>query len=105
MDILPSLDTRKVIRHTLVDGWNMGWEEEYAKLDLKAEPNFIEPKGFVFVGPSRLRMKIDNMPSHEKVKVFSNKLKELMGYELLDEREESRVVLLGDGKVNRIVKS
>jgi tRNA wybutosine-synthesizing protein 1 len=104
LELLPSLDTRKVIRHTLVDGWNMGWEDEYAKLDLMAEPNFIEPKGFVFVGPSRLRMKIENMPSHEKVKDFSTKLNELMGYDILDEREESRVVLLGDGRTEKMIK-
>ncbi|MCK4717225.1 MAG: 4-demethylwyosine synthase TYW1, partial [Thermoplasmata archaeon] len=36
LDLLPSLDTRTVIRHTLVDEWNLGWEEEYAKLDKRA---------------------------------------------------------------------
>ncbi|MFQ5552673.1 MAG: radical SAM protein, partial [Thermoplasmata archaeon] len=30
LDLLPSLDTRRVIRHSLVDGYNVGWEEEYA---------------------------------------------------------------------------
>jgi len=105
LDLLPSLETRTVIRLTLVDGWNMGWEEDYSNLILKAEPNFIEPKGFVFVGPSRQRMKIDNMPSHEKVKEFSSKLAGLTGYDNLTERPESRVVLLGDGKTDRKIKA
>jgi tRNA wybutosine-synthesizing protein 1 len=95
LEILPSLDTRRVIRHTLVDGWNLGHEEAYAKLDEKAEPMFIEPKGFVFVGGARQRMSMENMPSHEKIKGFGEKLGSLLGYKILKEREDSRVVLLG----------
>jgi tRNA wybutosine-synthesizing protein 1 len=95
LELFPSLDTRRVIRHTLVDKWNLGYENEYAKLDEKAEPTFIEPKGFVFVGGSRQRMEMENMPSHEKVKDFGLKLGEILGYEMLAERTDSRVVLLG----------
>ncbi len=95
LELLPSLDTRRVIRHTLVDGWNLGYEEEYARLDEKAQPMFIEPKGFVFVGGARQRMSMDNMPSHEKVRVFGERLGSLLGYEVLMERKDSRVVLLG----------
>ncbi len=96
LEILPSLDTRRVIRHTLVDGWNLGYEEDYAKLDDKCEAMFIEPKGFVFVGGARQRMNMDNMPSHEKVRKFGEKLGSILGYEVLMEREDSRVVLLGE---------
>jgi tRNA wybutosine-synthesizing protein 1 len=98
LEILPSLDTRRVIRHTLVDGWNLGYEEDYAKLDEKAEPLFIEPKGFVFVGGARQRMEMKNMPSHESVRGFGERLGSLLGYEILMERSDSRVVLLGHDK-------
>ncbi len=95
LEILPSLDTRKVIRHTLVKGWNMeGYEEEYAKLDGIAEPDFIEPKAYVFVGYSRERLTIDNMPSMDEIRDFAHKLAELTGYYYRDEKEDSRVVLL-----------
>lgn len=94
LELLPSLNTRSVIRHTLVDGWNLGYEQEYAKLDAKAEPLFIEPKGYVFVGYSRKRMTIANMPSHQKVKEFGEKLGEMLGYDLAKEKADSRVVLL-----------
>ena len=67
---------------------------KYAKLDEKASPNFIEPKGYVFVGYSRKRMNIKNMPSHEKVRKFSENLAEMTGYEIKIERKDSRVVLL-----------
>ncbi len=95
LEILPSLDTRKVIRHTLVKGWNMeGYEEDYAKLDMKAEPNFIEPKAYVFVGYSRERLTIENMPSHEEVREFAKKMANLTSYYYEDEMKDSRVVLL-----------
>lgn len=93
--LLPSLGTRTVIRHTLVQGYNLGWEDEYAKLDEIAEADFIEPKGYVFVGDSRTRMTIDNMPSHSSVREFSARLGELLSLDALREREDSRVVLLG----------
>ncbi len=102
LDLLPSLDTRTVIRHTLVKNWNLGYEKEYAKLDMKANPWFIEPKGYMFLGYSRQRMTLANMPSHEEIKKFGEKLAELTGYEIEAERKDSRVVLLGRGKERRI---
>ncbi len=94
LSLLPSLDTRTVIRHTLVADWNLGWEKEYARLDAKAEPMFIEPKSYVFVGYSRQRMTLKNMAKHEQIRTFSERLADEVGYELVDERPDSRVVLL-----------
>jgi tRNA wybutosine-synthesizing protein 1 len=94
--LLPSVDTRVVVRHTLVDGWNLGWEDEYAKLDDVAGPTFIEPKGYVFVGDSRSRMTLANMPSHAKIREFSQRIAERMSLKVLMEREDSRVALIGD---------
>jgi tRNA wybutosine-synthesizing protein 1 len=105
LEILPSLDTRSVIRHTLVQGWNMAEShiKEYAKLDEMASPLFIEPKGYVFVGYSRKRMNLANMPSHKSVHDFGAKLAEQLGYELAMEKSDSRVVLLAaDRKVKKI---
>lgn len=98
LELLPSLKTRTVIRHTLVKGWNMDEKhiQEYAKLISKANPMFVEPKGYVFVGYSRKRMTIKNMPSHDEIKNFGNKLAEKLGYNFLMEKTESRVVLLSD---------
>ncbi|UCD12919.1 MAG: 4-demethylwyosine synthase TYW1 [Thermoplasmatales archaeon] len=106
LELLPSLDTRTVIRHTLVQNWNMDGKfiEEYKKLDSKASPMFVEPKGYVFVGYSRKRMNLLNMPSHKSVKDFGNKLGELMGYETIMEKPDSRVVLLGKPEKREINK-
>ena len=96
LELLPSLNTRTVIRHTLVQGWNMdeSYIGEYAKLDEKATPLFIEPKGYVFVGSSRKRMTISNMPPHDSVHGFGSALAESISYELEIEKPDSRVVLL-----------
>ncbi len=94
LTLLPTLPTRTVIRHTLVDGWNLGWEDEYAQLDLLGKPMFIECKGYSFVGESRLRLRADNMPSHASVRRFAERLAERTGYGIAAEREDSRVVLL-----------
>ncbi|HEC81731.1 MAG TPA: 4-demethylwyosine synthase TYW1 [Thermoplasmatales archaeon] len=107
LEILPSLETRIVIRHTLVDEWNNKdkYIKEYVKLDEKASPLFIEPKAFVFVGYSRKRLTIANMPSHAKVKIFGERLAEELGYFFADEKPDSRVVLLSKNKkVERIDK-
>jgi tRNA wybutosine-synthesizing protein 1 len=105
LELLPSLTTRTVIRHTLVDGWNLGYEDAYAKLDKLAEPDFIEPKGYVFVGYSRQRMTLANMPSHEKIRAFGIKLANILGYNFTMERTDSRVVLLTRNSLSSKINS
>ena len=95
LELLPSLDTRTVIRHTLVKNENFGWLDEYAALDRIADPDLVEPKGYVFVGGSRTRLSIDCMPSFAEIKDFSRQLGDRIGMQIINEREDSRVVLLG----------
>ena len=94
LDLLPSLNTRKVIRHTLVKDVNMPFIDEYYKLDSRASPDFIESKGYVHVGQSMDRLSASNMPPHDMVVQFSRELGEKLGYEFTAERRESRVTLL-----------
>ncbi len=101
--LLPSLATRTVVRHTLVEGWNLGWEEDYARLDAIARPMFIECKGYAFMGESRLRLKVENVPPHATIRAFAERLAGLTGYRIAAEREDSRVVLLTqDGELHPI---
>ena len=93
--LLPSLDTRTVCRHTLIKGESLGHWKDYARLDNIADPDFIEAKGYVYVGNSRANHTIENMPSHDDVMDFSRKLAPLVGREVLSERRESRVALIG----------
>ncbi|MCX8173681.1 MAG: 4-demethylwyosine synthase TYW1 [Thermoplasmata archaeon] len=100
LKFFPSFNCRKVVRHTLVRNWNLGWAKDYAKLDMLAEPDFIEAKAFVFVGGSRNRLNIDCMPSHSEILEFAAELGKETGYELIGEKGDSRVALLSGGRVH-----
>jgi tRNA wybutosine-synthesizing protein 1 len=95
LEIVRSLPTRRVLRHTLVRGWNLGWVRHYAELDLTARPDFIEPKGYVYMGKSRQRLGRDHVPAHEEIRAFADGLGRASGYRVLDESVDSKVVLLG----------
>jgi len=94
LELLPSLDTRKVFRITAVKGWNMKNAKGYAKLIATAEPNFIEVKAYEWVGESQKRLPRDAMPSMEDVRQFAKELASKTGYEIKDEFGPSGVVLL-----------
>lgn len=101
LELMKNLKTRKVIRLTLIRELNMEDEmlENYAKLVKKAMPNFLEVKGYVALGYSKQRLGHEKMPSHEEIKNYAKKLlKFLSEYKFLDEKIESRVVLLGKDK-------
>lgn len=105
LKLLKKLKTRTVIRMTLVKDENMDNEEEYSKLILKGEPDFIEVKGFMSVGYARKRFGYEKMPNHQEIKEFSLKLlKFLPEYKILDEHEFSRVILLGKNKGKMKIK-
>lgn len=68
--------------------------EEYAKLIKKANPDYVEVKAYMYVGSSRERLTMDNMPSFDEVKEFAKKIGENCGKEIVNESQVSRVVLL-----------
>ncbi len=95
LELLSELDTRTVIRTTLLKDWNMEEPEKFVPLFEKASPNFIELKAYMFIGSSRQRLSIGNMPRHYEVKEFAEEIvPELSEYEIEDEDSQSRVVLL-----------
>ena len=68
--------------------------EGYAELIKKADPDFVEIKAYMFVGSSRERLTLDNMPRFNEVKEFAKKIGDACGKEIVNESEISRVVLL-----------
>ncbi|MBW3017537.1 4-demethylwyosine synthase TYW1, partial [Candidatus Woesearchaeota archaeon] len=95
LNIMKNLKCKKALRITLIKGLNMVDLEGYKNLIEKAMPDFVEVKAYMFVGSSRQRLTIKNMPYHEEVKDFSKELENILpGYQIKDEKEESRVVLL-----------
>jgi tRNA wybutosine-synthesizing protein 1 len=90
---------RTCIRITLIAGINDMEPENYARQINIASPDFIEVKSYMFVGESKMRLKLENMPWHEDIVAFSKKmLKNLPDYELVTEHVSSRVVLLAKKK-------
>jgi tRNA wybutosine-synthesizing protein 1 len=112
LTIFPELKTRKVIRMTLVKGPNNNMKPEhipdYIQLIKKANPDFIEIKGFMSVGYSRNRkgMGYENMPTHNEIKDFAKQIAKSLGNntKILDEQEFSRVVLIGKDKDKMKIK-
>ncbi|KXB08469.1 tRNA-modifying enzyme [candidate division MSBL1 archaeon SCGC-AAA382N08] len=94
LETMASFSCVKVLRLTLVEKLNLKNPEGYAELINKAEPDFVEPKGYVAVGHSRSRLGTSYMPTHRKIKKFARNLADLTGYSLVDEFEPSRVALL-----------
>ncbi len=85
---------RSTIRLTLVKGINMIKPEKYAELIKKAKPHFVECKAYMWVGFSRERLNQENMPLHKEIKEFAKKISSFSGYKTVNEKENSRVVLL-----------
>ncbi len=86
--------TRRVVRITLVKGYNLEKAEKFASLIEKANPDYIEAKGYVHVGYSRQRLNRENMPAMEEVESFAKTLAQVTGYEIADRSLSSKVVLL-----------
>jgi tRNA wybutosine-synthesizing protein 1 len=106
LSLLPKLKTRKVVRMTIVKDLNMDEKmiEGYSKLIKKAKPDFVEVKGYMSVGFARQRLGYKKMPWHHEVKEFARKLAKALNLQILDEQEESRVVLLGKNKKKMKIK-
>jgi tRNA wybutosine-synthesizing protein 1 len=91
---LASFSCPTVIRLTLLKNLTLKNPERYAALITKALPTYVEPKGAMFVGYARRRINFEDMPTHEDIRSFSLKLAEEVGYNVIDESVESRVLLL-----------
>jgi len=96
MDVLAEKEeTRTVIRTTLVNGENMHDPDWYAGFYQRADPDFVELKGYMHVGHSRDRMERESMPDHEEVAEFTRAVGEHMPeHDVYKEQEVSNVALL-----------
>ncbi|WP_292472427.1 4-demethylwyosine synthase TYW1 [Methanosphaera sp.] len=98
LELLSTLDTRKVLRITSVKDLNMNNPEEYAKITSKCDIDYVEIKAYMFVGDSRNRLEWENMPKTVDIQEFAKSVAQHAGLEVIDEVEKSRVLLLGDKK-------
>jgi len=103
MELLPSLNTRTVLRMTMIKNKNMTDENGYAKIIRKSNPRFVEIKSYMWIGHSKENLEMDNMPTHEEIREFSKKIEGLTEYKIVDEKENSRVVLLAKDNKSRFL--
>ena len=94
LELLSSFKCRSVIRITCVDGYNMKDPEGYAQIIRESNPDFVEIKAYMFVGSSRERLKLDNMPKNDDVHDFAQSISVLCGKKIVNQSPESRVFLL-----------
>jgi len=92
--LLPSLETRRVLRLTMIKEWNMTQHEDYAALIEKAEPDYIEIKAYEWVGQSQKRLPKNAMPYMEDIEQFAHRLTQLTGYTIKGKFRPSGAVLL-----------
>jgi len=97
LDMLKNLDTRTVLRITLIRDYNDQKEmiPVFADMFRKASPHFIEIKSYMHIGRSTNRLEHDNMLEMHEVKKFSEQIaKQSKIFSVMDESLVSRISIL-----------
>lgn len=88
------VNSRTVLRLTLVKGRNMHDPKGYSQLVTEANPTFVELKGYSWLGESKQRLPISAMPYQREIREFAREIEDATGYRDVAEDAVSRVVLL-----------
>lgn len=97
LGMLKNLNTRTVLRITLIRGYNDQKETipAFAEMFRKANPHFIEIKSYMHIGRSTNRLERANMLEMPEVKNFSEEIvKQNKTFSIMDESIVSRIVIL-----------
>ncbi len=97
LQMLKDLDTRTVLRITLIRDYNDHNEmiPAFAKMLEESSPHFVEIKSYMHVGRSTNRLEHENMLEMEEVKNFSKEIvKQSKKFSIMDESYVSRIVIL-----------
>jgi len=81
LDVFSKLNTRRVFRLTLIKGLNLVDAKGYAELIKRGNPDYVEVKGFVFVGGSRNQsrgLSYSLMPNKEEIINFAKEIAEAL---------------------------
>lgn len=96
-DMLRDLDTRTVIRITLIQNYNTGDDMilPFARMLAKSDVHFVEIKSYMHIGRSINRLERDNMLEMHQVREFAGKIARSCGmFSIMDESVPSRIVVL-----------
>jgi tRNA wybutosine-synthesizing protein 1 len=97
LEMLKHLDTRTVLRITLIRNYNDQKEmiPTFASMFKKASPHFIEIKSYMHIGRSTNRLEHSNMLEMEEIRKFSEDIsKQSQIFSVMDESLVSRIVIL-----------
>ncbi|MBA4452200.1 MAG: 4-demethylwyosine synthase TYW1 [Nitrosopumilaceae archaeon] len=97
LEMLKDLDTRTVLRITLIRDYNDQREmiPAFAKMLEESSPHFVEIKSYMHVGRSTNRLEHENMLEMDEVKKFSQEIvNQSKIFSVMDESYVSRIVIL-----------
>jgi len=110
LEMLKHLDTRTVLRITLIRDYNDQKEmiPAFASMLKQASPHFIEIKSYMHIGRSTNRLEHSNMLEMEEVRRFSEEVaKHSEIFSIMDESLVSRIVILQNNQrsINRWISA
>ena len=97
LDLLSTLDTRTVLRITLIKNWNDSHKmiPAFTEMFDKSNPHFIEIKSYMHIGRSTNRLEHENMLDMDEVRSFASGVSQYSNrFSIMDESEISRIVIL-----------
>ncbi len=110
LEMLKHLDTRTVLRITLIRDYNDQKEmiPAFSSMLKQASPHFIEIKSYMHIGRSTNRLEHSNMLEMEEVRRFSEEVaKQSEIFSIMDESLVSRIVILQNNQrsINRWISA
>jgi len=97
LELINRFSCNTVVRLTLSKKTNMIYPEKYSLLIEKSKPKYVEVKAYMAVGGARKKMGIDAMPTHKEIIEFAKAIEKNSKYKIINEKEDSRVVLMREG--------
>ncbi len=97
LEMLKELDTRTVLRITLIRNYNTSDEmiPDLASMIKRSSPHFIEVKSYMHIGRSTNRLERTHMLEFDEVKRFASELaSQSKIFSVMDESDISRIVVL-----------
>eukprot|EP00667_Euglena_gracilis_P003009 EG_transcript_3017 len=102
LDIMAKKAHRTALRFVIIKGWTDAYFEEYADIIRRCKPDFIECKGVIFCGKAEPLTLEDNIPTHQDIVEFCQRLCAVPAvakhYELACEHEHSSCALVAHKK-------
>jgi tRNA wybutosine-synthesizing protein 1 len=110
LSMLKDLDTRTVLRITLIRNYNdhIDMIPAFASMIKQSSPHFIEIKSYMHIGRSTNRLEHSNMLEMDEVRNFSEELsKQSEIFSIMDESLVSRIVILQNNQrsINRWISA